>query len=147
MVDCCVCAVTFSSADRRPSGTAQLRSTCTDCCKVSQYGGRTAHSAGSAALLPSAALTHAQTCFQSWRFLLTLRFLLSVSTQTEAVLLEPEEDSTSIMLYVTVGNIKVSSESSDTFSLNKELHAGRTAGVAPGSALKPELFFPDVCER
>lgn len=34
-------------------------------------------------------------------------FILKASTQTEAVLLESESESTSVELYLTVGNIKV----------------------------------------
>lgn len=43
----------------------------------------------------------------SWNASVSLTRLLKASTLKEAVLLEPESDSTPIKLYVTIGDIKV----------------------------------------
>lgn len=58
-------------------------------------------------------LTDVETYFQCQGFTFTLFFFPSVSTQTEAVLLESKSDSMAIMLYVTVRNIKVTFDSSN----------------------------------
>lgn len=82
----------FSLSVHPPSGTAQLASTCTTCCKVSHHA---RHTRGPTVVL------------SGW-FPLMVSSSPTVSTHTEAVLLESSSDSTAIMLYVTVGSIKVS---------------------------------------
>lgn len=85
----------LSSLVHPSSGTALLAFTCTTCCKVRHH---VVH-------------THTHTCTLSLDHiclsLFSVLFYHLVSTQTEAVEHESSPQSTSIMLYVTVGSIKV----------------------------------------
>ena len=118
----CLCCddVFFSSAGRPLDGTVLLHFTCTNCLKVSWHGRNRQQlsyfcrcSGLKATSAPWNVLTDVETHFQCQTLTFTLFFYPSVSTQTEAVLLESMSDSIAMMLYVTVRNIKVTFDSSN----------------------------------